>query len=225
MTKIKRVVSVGAHSLDAELMGGPLVIKYAKEGAKCTFLHVTQGRLEDPNATEEEKKAYLDKLLLENKEVAEAMGADALWLGYRSNNMPSTGEFAKKLVDYFKEEKVDLVITHFSGSWHPRHVNTYEAVTMAVKMLRKEGNPIRLLYGENLEDLVGFIPQAYFVMSEEEVQTWWKALRKYAIFNGEVNDIPYYEYYSTNGYVRQMEAGSKGFTKAYMYASLIENLW
>ena len=26
----KRVVSIGAHSLDAELLGGPLILKYAK---------------------------------------------------------------------------------------------------------------------------------------------------------------------------------------------------
>ena len=54
MGELKRVVSIGAHSLDAELMGGPLLLKYAKEGAHCTFIHVTQGRLEDPNATEEQ---------------------------------------------------------------------------------------------------------------------------------------------------------------------------
>lgn len=34
MSEIKRVISIGAHSLDAELMGGPLIIKYAKNGAK-----------------------------------------------------------------------------------------------------------------------------------------------------------------------------------------------
>ena len=31
MGELKRVVSIGAHSLDAELMGGPLLLKYAKE--------------------------------------------------------------------------------------------------------------------------------------------------------------------------------------------------
>ena len=33
MTSIQRVVSIGAHSLDAELMGGPLILKYARQGA------------------------------------------------------------------------------------------------------------------------------------------------------------------------------------------------
>ena len=29
MGTLKRIVSIGAHSLDAELMGGPLMLKYA----------------------------------------------------------------------------------------------------------------------------------------------------------------------------------------------------
>lgn len=226
MGKIKRVVSVGAHSFDAEIMGGPLVLKYAREGAHCTFMHITQGRLEDPNATEEEKKAYLNKLLAENETVAKSLGADCLWIGYVSNNMPSLDDFAKDLEDYFEKEKVDLVITHWRGSMHPRHINTHDACVQAVKALRKKGNPIRLIYGENFEDLVGFIPQAYFVMSEEEYDTWWKALYGYTLFQGGVNDFPYHEYYSTIGRVRQIESDSTGYTKAYMYASLIEDeLW
>ena len=160
MSNFKRVVSIGAHSLDAELMGGPLMIKYAKEGAHCTCIHVTQGRLEDPNATKEECEAYLKTLLDQNKEAATKLGADTIWLGYVSSNMPSTEEFSKRMYEYFKEEKVDLVITHWRGSMHPRHINTHDAVVRAVKKLREEGSNIMLVYGETFEDLVGFIPQA-----------------------------------------------------------------
>ncbi|MDR0448783.1 MAG: hypothetical protein LBH07_08960, partial [Treponema sp.] len=63
----KRIVSIGAHSLDAELMGGPLILKYARKGAHCTLIHITQGRLEDPGAAEEAKQAYLAELLNQNK--------------------------------------------------------------------------------------------------------------------------------------------------------------
>lgn len=79
MTSIQRVVSIGAHSLDAELMGGPLILKYARQGAHCTLIHVTQGRLEDPAATEEAKQAYLKDLLTMNQKAAEKLGADTIW--------------------------------------------------------------------------------------------------------------------------------------------------
>lgn len=226
VSEIKRVVSIGAHSLDAELLGGPLLLKYAKQGAHCTCIHVTQGRLEDPNATQEEKDAYLKELLVQNRKAAAELGADTIWLGYVSSNMPSLNDFADRLEQYFVEEKVNLVITHWRGSMHPRHINTHDAVVTAVKRLRQKGSQIRLVYGETFEDLVGFIPQAYFVLTEEEVAQWYKALNTYTVFRGGVNDFPYQKYYPTNLQIRQIESGSSGATVCYMYASLIENeLW
>lgn len=226
MTSIQRVVSIGAHSLDAELMGGPLVLKYAKQGAHCTLIHVTQGRLEDPSATEEAKQAYLKDLLTMNQKAAEKLGADTIWLGYVSSSMPSLEEFSQRMEHYFIEEKVDLVITHWRGSMHPRHINTHDAVVTAVKRLHEKGNPIRLVYGETFEDLVGFIPQAYFTLNQEEIDQWYSAMKEYAVFRGEVNNFPYQQYYPTIGQVRQIESNNSGYTVAYMYASLIEpQLW
>ncbi|AEE91863.1 LmbE family protein [Tepidanaerobacter acetatoxydans Re1] len=226
MSNVKRVVSIGAHSLDAELMGGPLIIKYVKNKAKCTLLHVTQGRLEDPKATEEEKQAYLKDLLNQNRRAAEKLGADYLWLGYVSSNMPKTEEFAKRLEEYFVDEKVDLVITHWRGSMHRRHIETHDAVTLAVKNMREKGSQIRLVYGETFEDLVGFIPQAYFQLDDDEKEQWFSALNEYDVFRGKVNDFPYIPYYTNNGRIRQIESNSSKFTVCYMYASLIENkLW
>lgn len=222
----KRIVSVGAHSLDAEILGGPLFIKYTDQNAKATCLHVTQGRLEDPNATEDAKAAYLKSLLDQNDRAADKLGADALWLGHVSSNMPSNEELALQLQEYFKKEKVDLVITHWRGSMHPRHINTHDAVTLAVKNMRKEGYDIKLVYGETFEDLVGFIPQAYFELNDDEQNRWFSALNEYDVFRGEVNDFPYQEYYPTNGRVRMIESDSNDFTVCYMYASLIEkDLW
>lgn len=226
MSEIKRVVSIGAHSLDAEILGGPIMLKYAKEGAHCTYIHVTQGRLEDPNATQEAKDEYLKELLNQNKRAAEKLNGDTIWLGYVSSNMPSLDEFAKRLEQYFIDEKVDLVITHWRGSMHPRHINTHDAVTQAVKHLRENGNPIRLIYGENFEDLVGFIPQAYFKLEQREIDQWYSGLEEYSVFKGEINDFPYKQYYSTIGRVRQIESNNDGYTVAYMYASLIQSkLW
>ncbi|GAA0824830.1 MULTISPECIES: PIG-L deacetylase family protein [Clostridium] len=224
MNNIKRVISIGGHPLDAELMGGPIIIKYAALGAKCTFVNVVQGRLEGPNVTKEENDRYVENLIQENINVAKAMNSDCKSFGYNSKELPTENEFIDILVKYFTDEKVDLVITHFSGTLHPRHYYTHYTVKEAVKICRNNGMDIKLLYGENCEDLVGFVPQAYYELSESEVDTWFNALRKYEIFNGKVNSVPYYDYYKTMGKVRSMECGSRKFTKAYMYASYIENL-
>ena len=226
MTCCKRVVSIGAHSLDAELLGGPLLLKYAETGAHCTCIHVTQGRLEKKNATEEECGRYRQELLVQNQKAAADLGADTIWLGYVSSSMPATDVFAQRLEEYFTTEKADLVITHWRGSMHPRHVATYDAVTQAVKAMHRKGSNTRLLYGETFEDLVGFLPQAYVTLTPEETEQWFKALNEYTVFRGGINDFPYQQYYATNLRIRRIESGSSGNTVCYMYASTIENeLW
>ena len=136
MTSIQRVVSIGAHSLDAELMGGPLILKYARQGAHCTLIHVTQGRLEDPAATEEAKQAYLKDLLTMNQKAAEKLGADTIWLGYVSSNMPSLEDFAQRMEQYFVDEKVDLVITHWRGTSTPTTPSSPPSSGCAKKAIR-----------------------------------------------------------------------------------------
>ena len=148
------------HSRDAERLGGPLLIKYAKEGAHVTCANTVMGRLEGPDCTEQEKEAYLRQVAEESERAAADLGGDTLWLGYDSKTMPTTEVFARRLEEWFTEEGVDLVITHWRGSMHPRHIATHDAVTEAVKSMRRQGSGIRLLYGLTFEDLVGFIPQA-----------------------------------------------------------------
>ncbi|MDN6731382.1 MAG: PIG-L family deacetylase [Atopostipes suicloacalis] len=221
MKKYKRVVSIGGHPLDAELMGGPLALRMNDQGAKSTMMHVTTGRLEDKDASEKEKKEYLEDLNYQIKNVANLLSCEAYQMNYISSDMPKMSEFVEVLYSYFKDEKVDLVITHHVGTMHDRHYFTHRGVKEAVKKLRDEGYGIDLFYGENLEDLVGFVPTAYIQMPEDHVEKWFTALEEYEIFRGKVNTVPYKDYYRTMGRVRGIEAGSPGFVKAYMHAGMI----
>lgn len=221
--KYKRILSIGGHHLDAELMGGPLMIKYAMQGAHCTFVNVTEGRLDRPDATEEEKEAYLVNIRKENEEVAKAMKCDCYNMRYTSGTLPDEGTFIQMLIDYIKKENVDLIITHWRGTMHPRHYYTWETVTQAVLRLRKEGYPIQLLYGENCEDLIGFTPTCYVSLNDEIVETWFNGLEKYTIFRGVVNDVPYNDYYHAQLKVRAIEGGCPAPVKAYMHAPLYDN--
>lgn len=221
--KYQRLVSIGGHHLDAELMGGPLLIKYAAAGAHGTMMNVTEGRLDRKDATEEEKEAYLKRIREENQLAAEFMHCDYVNLGYTSATVPDQETFITMLMEYFKKEKVDCVVTHWRGTMHPRHYDTYETVTQAVLRLRKEGYDIQLLYGENCEDLIGFTPTCYITLEEEHVTTWFTALSQYSIFNGLVNDMPYQEWYHAQLKVRAVEGGSSQPVKAYMHAPLFDN--
>ncbi len=222
--RYKRIVSIGAHSLDAELQGGPIMIKASAKGAHCTMVHVTTGRLEDPNATQEAKDAYIEQIKVENESAAKEMGCDVFAMNYVSSELPSVGEFVQIIKAYLKKENVDLVISHARGTLHARHYYCYETVTEAVRQLQAEGMKIELLYGENCEDLIGYIPTKYVPMSDEEVDQWFKGLSCYSIFNGKVNDVPYIDYYNSMIKVRALEVMSKQRIKSYMQAPHIDTL-
>lgn len=221
--KYNRILSIGGHHLDAELMGGPLMIKYALQGAHCTFVNVTEGRLDRKGATEEEKEKYLINIRKENELVAQTMHCDCYNMKYTSGTLPDEETFIHMLMDYIKKEKVDLVITHWRGTMHPRHYYTYQTVTQAVLRLRNEGYMVQLLYGENCEDLIGFTPTCYVSLNDEIVETWFKGLEHYTIFNGLVNDVPYQKYYRAQLKVRAIEGGCPAPVKAYMHAPLFDN--
>jgi LmbE family N-acetylglucosaminyl deacetylase len=223
MGEYKRVICIGAHPLDAEIMGGPMLMRYAKRHAHCTLVHVTKGRLTDPAATEKQKEDYDISLHNEIAAAASALGCDYYAMDYISSKLPETSKFISLIADYLREQKADCVITHARGTLHPRHYYTYETVTEAVRVLRKEGKKIRLFYGENCEDLAGFTPTVYLSMTQGELDKWFAGLRKYSIFNGKVNDMPYYEYYHSMAVIRSIEAGEHGYAKAYMHAALLDN--
>lgn len=221
--KYKRVISVGGHHLDAELMGGPMLIKYAMQGAHCTMINITEGRLDRIDATENDKRIYLDNVRMENIKCAKEMGCDSYNMGYTAQTLPSNGEMIELLKAYILAEQVDLIITHWRGTMHARHYYTYEVVTQAVLQLCKTGYSIQLLYGENCEDLIGFIPTCYCTLSDEQINVWFSALKQYSIFNGKVNDMPYEGYYRSMMKVRAVEGGSSLPVKAYMHAPLFDN--
>ncbi len=222
MKRYKRIVTVGAHPLDAELMGGPMSIVMNRFGAKSTFVHVTTGRLEKKDATQEELDSYQTKLIGQIDAVAQGMDCDVVRLDYKSSNMPSEQDFIQELMEYLEKEQPDLVITHHIGTMHDRHYYTHKTVTAAVKRLRAEGVEMDLLYGENLEDLVGFVPTKYLEMSDSDVETWFTSLKKYDLFRGEISIVPYEAYYTTMGKVRGLESSCPNFVKAYMHAGLID---
>lgn len=223
MGSYQRVVSIGAHPLDAEILGGPLLLRYAAKGARCTTMHVTKGRLTGPGVTPVQQAAYDKALHEEMAKAAAALGCECNALDYLSAELPGTAEFTRLIADYLREQKADCVITHARGTLHPRHYYTYETVTEAVRLLRQEGLPIQLFYGENCEDLAGFTPTCYLTMTQQGLDAWLGALQQYSIFNGKVNDMPYYEYYHSMAIIRSIEAGQHGFAKAYMHAALLDN--
>lgn len=227
MEKTYHVMSIGAHALDAELMGGPAAIKYTKEGHKATFVHITRGERGNKKKSPEEYGKQLEE---EMPKVAEAMGGKSYWMGYLAGKLPSTEEIQMDLCKLLRKEKPNIIITHWRGSLHPRHVMTHDVVLEAIKMAankeietNQETHLVDYVYfGENCEDLNGFIPQIYIEI-EDIFNQWFKALSHYELFRANEANVPYQDYYRTMATMRAIEVGNQKLSKTYMMATRTQN--
>lgn len=222
----KHIMVFGAHALDAELMGGPVIVKYTKQGYKGTFVHITRGERGNPQKSPE---VYGKQLEEEMVKAAAAMGGEALWMGYPAGNLPPLPQIAADICRLIREKKPTIVITHWRGSLHPRHILAHDAVMEGVRLAadRKvveggEAYKVPYLYfGENCEDLNGFIPQVYIDI-EDSFEQWFRALENYELFRGGVLTVPYNDYYRTMAKIRGVEIG-QSLSKAFMIAPHIQN--
>ncbi len=225
--KQHHVMTIGAHALDAELMGGPVAIKYTREGHKATFVHITRGERGNKKKSPEEYARQLNK---EMPKVAEAMGATSHWMGYPAGKLPSSEQMQMDLCKLLRQEEPDIVITHWRGSLHPRHVLTHDIVLEAIKMAAdadvdtgQKTHAVEYVYfGENCEDLDGFIPQVYIEI-EDTFRQWFEAMAYYELFRANVANVPYQDYYRTMATIRAVEIGSQKLSKAYMVARRAQN--
>lgn len=221
------VMTIGAHALDAELMGGPVAIKYTREGHKATFVHLTRGERGHWKKSPEEYGKQLEE---EMQKVAKAMGATSHWMGYPAGNLPPKEQMLMDFCRLFRREKPDIVITHWRGSLHPRHVLTHELVLEALKMSADEAietgqktHVVEYVYfGENCEDLDGFIPQ-FYIDIEDTFDQWFEALSHYELFRAGKANVPYQDYYRTMATIRAIEIGTQKLSKAYMVARRAQN--
>ncbi|MGE5591396.1 MAG: PIG-L deacetylase family protein [Bacillota bacterium] len=210
---------VGAHALDAELMGGPAVIKWTRAGYRAVFVHATRGERGHRTKSPAE---YTPQLEREMQVAAERMGASVKWMGYPAGAIPDLDVAADDMANLIRHLRPEVVITHWRGSLHPRHVQTYHNVREGIRRaaLRASADGTvpyavgAVYFGENLEDLDGFVPNAYLNITDVFDQ-WYAALETYELFRGGVQAFPYREYYRTSSIVRGIEAGYP-MAKAFM---------
>lgn len=207
----KNIVVVGAHAFDAEAMAGATAAAAIAAGHRVTLVHLTRGERGNPLR---DPAVYGKQLESEMARAAAAFGAEYLWPGYPAGRLPGEEELASELAAIFKRCRADVVITHWRGSWHPRHLQAHQAVMRAVGMISETQEPPWVFFGENCEDLEGFAPDVYVDVSHTAEKAW-RAMGEYELFRresspdaaGRTVKIPYEPYYRSMAAVRGLEAG------------------
>ena len=117
-TEIKRVLAVGAHPDDLEILGGGTLAIYAQAGVQVVMAIATDGSaghmLIPPDELAEIRHAEAQKS-------ANLIGAELHWLGYSDELVFEEIPTRLRFVDLIRAARPDVILTHNPGDYHPDH--------------------------------------------------------------------------------------------------------
>ena len=157
--KFKNVLVVSAHPDDPDFGSGGTVATLAKDGARVTYVIVTDGSQggEDPKQKDADLVAIRQK---EQKAAARVLGVKKVeFLGYKDGHLSPDLKLREDIVRMIRKYKPDLVITHIPGrvldapmgASHPDHLAVGEATMAAVYPDSRNPRAFRSLLKEGLQ--------------------------------------------------------------------------
>jgi LmbE family N-acetylglucosaminyl deacetylase len=157
--KFKSVLVVSAHPDDPEFGAGGSVAQLAKDGARVTYVIVTDGSQggEDPKQKDSDLTSIREK---EQRAAARVLGVKKVeFLGYKDGHVVPDLKLRRDIVRMIRKHKPELVITHLPGrvidgpmgGSHPDHLAVGEATLAAVYPDSRNPRAFRSLLKEGLE--------------------------------------------------------------------------
>lgn len=166
-----RVLAIGAHPDDVELLCSGTIAKFAEQGHEVCICYACNGN--------KGSNVYASKELAEirRKEAiasAEIIGAKSITMGIPDGELVLDLEARIKTIDALRQADPDLVITHSPNDYHSDHINisklVFEATYLANLTLWKTDFPptTKLPYLYYMDTIAGvnFIPDEYVDISE-----------------------------------------------------------
>ncbi|MBO3804318.1 MAG: PIG-L family deacetylase [Candidatus Brockarchaeota archaeon] len=121
----KRVLGVGAHPDDLEILCGGTLAKFAKKGYSVVMGHLCRG---DKGHFEIESEELAKIRSREAARAAREIGARSVGLGFNDLELYADEKSRKAVVDLIREAKPDIIITHSPNDYMPDHVATSKLV-------------------------------------------------------------------------------------------------
>lgn len=203
------VLAIGAHAGD-EVAWGMALAACRRQGLRTGLLHLTPGEKGHPKLSPAE---YAVQKRDEANACAQVLGATLWMLDYGDGELLVDEPTKWAIADVLRVARPRLVITHWGGSIHRDHSAVHHLLPDArflagLPAFPREDPPHwvpKVLYGENWEDLRDYQPETYLMLIQEDVETWERAMRCYALFRGEVAKFRYLDYYKALAITRGCE--------------------
>ncbi len=166
-----KVLAIGAHPDDIELICAGTMAKFKQQGAEVFLCHVCDGNKGSKIYKPEELAEIRRNEALES---AKLIGATSIWAGLSDGEVVLDLNSRKKVVEVIRQTAPDLIITHSPNDYHSDHINTsrlvFEATYLAGLVLWDSAYPApeKLPYLYYMDTLAGvnFFPEEYVDISD-----------------------------------------------------------
>jgi len=205
-----KIMAIAAHPGDAVFTMGAAVAQHVHNGGEGAFLSLSLGERGHPTLP---PKEYGARQRAATEKAAKLLGAEAVFLAYPDAEVPLSEDAALVLCDRLRQYKPQVVVTHWSGSWHKDHQNCYALVRDAVfyaglpaleRQLPARGVG-KLYFAENWEDMANFQPDTYLDISPV-YDPWLEACNEFPMWRGETG-FRYHDYYRSLAVMRGCLSG------------------
>lgn len=166
-----RILAVGAHPDDLEILCGGTLARYSNEGHSVTMAVLTNGNMGHPKVEPSEMSKTRKK---EFENAAAIIGAETIWMDIDDEMSVVDLQSRLAVVDVLRQAAPDVILTHSDNDYHVDHRNTsqlvFEAAPLAcvhnIKRALPQLDKQPLIYHFDTLGAIGFTPGEYVDITE-----------------------------------------------------------
>lgn len=113
-----RVLAIGAHPDDVELLCGGTLALYAAGGAELYIAVATNGEVGSSYGTREQ---IAERRHREAERAATKLGATLIWMGFRDEFLFNNEDSRLRFIDAIRQSDPDVMFIHSPTDYHPDH--------------------------------------------------------------------------------------------------------
>lgn len=222
-----RIMAVGAHPDDIEILAAGTLAKYKKQGHDVAMCIMTDGSLGAETGTPEQ---IAELRRDEAQESAAIIGADLYWIGRPDGFLADDRRTRVSVAESLRDFAPDLILTHSPNDYHPDH-RCAGLVTLACRQLATaplfttssphlDKTP-QVVYMDNLA-LIGSAPEQWVDISET-IETKRQMLRRHRSQNEWMQrseGLDYLHFLEKQARLRGLQCGveyAEGFRRAHVF--------
>jgi N-acetylglucosamine malate deacetylase 1 len=209
-----KIMAVAAHPGDGLFTMGAVLAQQTERGGAAILVNLSLGERGAPKNIPVNQYGEMQRTATEK--AGRLLGFDTVFLVYPDGEIRLNEESALRVCDAIREHKPDIVVTHWSGSWHKDHRNCHGIVRDAIffggletlERSRAAHSVSKVFYADNWEDATGFVADTYIDI-DPVYEKWLEACDFYPMWRGQTGFFRYNDYYASLSVMRGCVSGFK----------------